>query len=69
MSKAPKLKPCPFCGGRPIPVSYADILFSVACINPACSVIPLMTARGLNEHAAAKKWNQRAPSKRGKGTR
>jgi Lar family restriction alleviation protein len=55
------LKPCPFCGGKPIIRRGVEGWFYVTCLDPGCSVV-LHTCIRYTEKEAVDVWNTRAES-------
>lgn len=58
--KIPKLKRCPFCGGK---ATLAKCLgaYTVECLKGHC-VVDVRTIEYATASAAADAWNERAPS-------
>ena len=54
----PKIKPCPFCGGRPLGPSKVGVGWVIVCVHPRCKASEVV-ARGLSRGAAALHWNTR----------
>lgn len=75
MSKPPELKPCPFCGHRPMvqqtQESTPTTRYRVGCAQLDCQCIPT-TFWQLSPEVVAELWNtrrQRAKNRKRKGTK
>ena len=55
--RKPKLKRCPFCGGRAVAGRY-----ETGCVNELCAAMPLVIGRPTV--FTLMRWNQRAPNRR-----
>jgi hypothetical protein len=59
-NKKAKLKPCPFCGGKPTMLYDSDECFTeIVCLNINCP-ITVETNYWIGASAAVAEWNRRA---------
>lgn len=59
-----KLKPCPFCGSRPLGPRRRGLMFVVVCVFAQCPASDVV-ASGFSATAASNHWNTRKEARRG----
>jgi len=72
MTNEPKLKPCPFCGGKPVIKEYRGFGYEIECINCQCRFDGEIMKDNdhvivrMNKKDFVKAWNTRAGNTRPK---